>query len=44
MGVFKVVTHQAPPQGICIGLKLLFHLSALCVYLRHVFLNQVDKE
>lgn len=43
-GVFKVVTHQAPPKGICVGLKLLFHLSSLSVHLWDVFLNQVDKK
>lgn len=40
----KVVTHQAPPQGICIGLKLLFHLLSLCIHLWDIFLNQVDKK
>lgn len=38
------MTHQAPPEGVCIGLKLLLHLFPLGIYLRHVFLNQVDKE
>lgn len=42
-GVQKV-THQAPPKGICIGLKLLFHLFSLRIHLRHVFLHQVDKK
>lgn len=40
----KVVTHQAPPQGICIGLKLLFHLLSLCIHFWDIFLNQVDKK
>lgn len=41
---FKVVTHQAPPQGICVGLKFLFHLFSLGIHLRHIFLNQVDEK
>lgn len=38
------VTHQAPPQGICIGLKLLFHLLSLGVHLWHILFHQVDKK
>lgn len=39
-----MVTHQTPPKGICVGLKLLFHLSSLCIHLWHILLNQVDKK
>lgn len=37
-------THQPPPQGISIGLKLLFHLLSLGIHFGHILLHQVDKK
>lgn len=39
-----MVTHQTPPEGVCVGLELLFHLSSLRIHLRHILLNQVDQK